>query len=81
MAKMAKKDIIRVTITRESNSDLLYNIRTMVEIQNQDIGKVSTTTSWYATLGQAVEHTSSQLRHLDLYRATGIIPTLPGKCR
>ena len=81
MAKMNQSDIIRVVISHERNSKLTCNIRAMIEIQNLDVGAVHRTTSWYPTLEQAVEHTSSQLRHLDLYRSTGIIPTLPGKCR
>jgi len=80
MAKMGKHEHIRVSISMERNSNLIHKYKAVVEIQNRDLGRVSRTTAWYATLQQAVDHTASQLTSLNLYYATGIIPTLPERC-
>jgi hypothetical protein len=77
MAKMGKNDRIRVSVSMGRNSNLIHRYKAVIEIQNRELGKVSRTIAWYATLQQAVDHTASQLTSLNLYYATGIIPTIP----
>jgi len=81
MAKMGKMDSIRVTISLERNNNLIHRRRVVIEVQNLGLIKVSRTTSWHATLQQAVDHAAHQLAHMELYRVTGIIPTLSDKCK
>ena len=76
MAKMGVNDRIRVTISRERNSNLIHNQKVVIEMRNNTRGKTSKDVSWHSTLQLAVDHAAARMTSLNLYHATGVVPTL-----